>query len=206
MDLKRRGLESGPKLAVGDGALGFWSALREVFPGPGTKEQRCWFHKAGNVLDKMPKSVQSKAKAMVREMWQAPTKEAATAAYRHFVDSWSEKYPKAVECLRKDEEVLFTFYDFPAAHWAHIRTSNPIESTYATVRLATDKTNQRMRVQNGNAGHGLEAGDGGPEDLASVDGIPENHSRDGWKAVRRRGVGRGSLSDGRRVRSLLISG
>jgi transposase-like protein len=140
LDLKRRGLEAGPKLAIGDGALGFWSALREVYPGPGTKEQRCWFHKAGNVLDKMPKSVQGKAKAMVREMWQAPTKEAATSAYRHFVDSWSEKYPKAVECLEKDEEVLFTFYDFPAAHWRHIRTANPIESTYATVRLRTKRT------------------------------------------------------------------
>ena len=140
LDLKRRGLEAGPKLAIGDGALGFWAALREVFPGPQTKEQRCWFHKAGNVLDKMPKSVQSKAKAMVREMWQAPTKEEAKSAYRHFVDSWSEKYPKAVECLQKDEEVLFTFYDFPAAHWAHIRTSNPIESTYATVRLRTKRT------------------------------------------------------------------
>lgn len=140
LDLKRRGLAAGPKLAIGDGALGFWAALREVFPGPETREQRCWFHKAGNVLDKMPKSVQSKAKAMIREMWQAPTKEKAMSGYRHFIDSWAEKYPKAVECLQKDEEVLFTFYDFPAAHWAHIRTSNPIESTYATVRHRTKRT------------------------------------------------------------------
>jgi len=140
LDLKRRGLEEGPKLAIGDGALGFWAALREVFPGPMTREQRCWFHKSGNILDKLPKSVQSKAKAMIREMWQAPTKEDAFSAYRHFVDAWHDKYPKAVECLRKDEEVLFTFYDFPAAHWAHIRTTNPIESTYATVRHRTKRT------------------------------------------------------------------
>jgi len=140
LDLKRRGLQEGPKLAIGDGALGFWAALREVFPGPTTREQRCWFHKSGNILDKLPKSVQSKAKAMIREMWQAPTKEDALSAYQHFVDAWHDKYPKAVECLQKDEDVLFTFYDFPAAHWAHIRTTNPIESTYATIRLRTKRT------------------------------------------------------------------
>jgi transposase-like protein len=138
LDLKRRGLKSGPKLAVGDGALGFWAALREVYPG--CREQRCWVHKSGNVLDKMPKSVQGKAKAMLHEMWQAPTKETALAAYEHFLSSWHEKYPKAVECLREDKEELFAFYDFPAAHWVHIRTTNPIESTYATVRLRTKRT------------------------------------------------------------------
>jgi len=140
LDLKRRGLKEGPKLAIGDGALGFWAALREVFPGPTTREQRCWFHKSGNILDKLPKSVQSKAKAMIREMWQAPTKKDALSAYQHFLNAWHEKYPRAVECLQKDEEVLFTFYDFPAAHWAHIRTTNPIESTYATVRHRTKRT------------------------------------------------------------------
>jgi len=138
LDLKRRGLQGGPKLAVGDGALGFWAALREVYPG--CREQRCWVHKTGNVLDKMPKSVQAKAKGMLHEMWQAPTKAKALAAYEHFVTSWEEKYPKAVECLRQDKEELFAFYDFPAAHWVHIRTTNPIESTYATVRLRTKKT------------------------------------------------------------------
>ena len=138
LDLKRRGLKIGPKLAVGDGALGFWAALREVYPG--CREQRCWVHKTGNVLDKMPKSVQGKAKGMLHEMWQAPTKQKALAAYEHFVNSWQEKYPKAVECLREDKEELFAFYDFPAAHWVHIRTTNPIESTYATVRLRTKKT------------------------------------------------------------------
>ena len=138
LDLKRRGLQIGPKLAVGDGALGFWAALREVYPG--CREQRCWVHKTANVLDKMPKSVQGKAKAMLHEMWQAPTKERALAAYEHFMNSWHEKYPKAVECVQQDKEELFAFYDFPAEHWVHIRTTNPIESTYATVRLRTKKT------------------------------------------------------------------
>jgi len=98
------------------------------------------FDKSGNVLDKMPKSVQGKAKSMLHQMWQAPTKEKAMAAYEHFIASWEAKYPKAVECLHKDFEELFTFYDFPAAHWVHIRTTNPIESTYATVRSRTKKT------------------------------------------------------------------
>lgn len=138
LDLKRRGLRIGPKLAVGDGALGFWLALREVYPE--CREQRCWVHKTGNVLDKMPKSVQGKARAMLHAMWQAPTKEKALAAYEHFLSSWDEKYPKAVECLRQDKEELFAFYEFPAAHWVHIRRTNPIESTYATVRLRTKKT------------------------------------------------------------------
>jgi putative transposase len=138
LDLKRRGLSSGSMLAVGDGALGFWSALREVFPG--TKEQRCWVHKTANVLDKLPKGVQGKAKSMIHEMYQAPTKEEALSAYHHFLKSWRDKYPKAVECLRKDEDQMFTFYDFPASHWIHIRTTNPIESTYATVRLRTKRT------------------------------------------------------------------
>jgi putative transposase len=138
LDLKRRGLRRGARLAVGDGALGFWGALREVFPQ--TEEQRCWVHKTANVLDKLPKGVQGKAKAMIHEMYQAPTKEAALSAYQHFRESWRDKYPKAVECLEKDEDQLFTFYDFPAAHWIHIRTTNPIESTYATVRLRTKRT------------------------------------------------------------------
>lgn len=138
LDLKNRGLTVGPKLATADGALGFWAALREVFPG--CREQTCWFHKAGNILDKMPQSVQSKAKGMVREMWQAPSREAALKAYDHFCDAWTDKYPKAIACLRKDQESLFSFYDFPAAHWVHIRTSNPIESTYATVRHRTKRT------------------------------------------------------------------
>ena len=138
LDLRRRGLSVGPRLATADGALGFWAALREVYPG--TEEQTCWFHKAGNVLDKMPKSVQGRAKTMIREIWQAPSLTEAKGAYDQFCAAWETKYPKAVECLRKDEGSLLSFYSFPAAHWTHLRTSNPIESTYATVRLRTKRT------------------------------------------------------------------
>ena len=138
LDLRRRGLLVGPRLATADGALGFWAALREVYPG--TQEQTCWFHKAGNVLDKMAKSVHGRATTMIREMWQAPSLEKAKGAYDLFCEAWAAKYPKAVECLRKDEDSLFSFYAFPAAHWTHLRTSNPIESTYATVRLRTKRT------------------------------------------------------------------
>ena len=138
LDLRRRGLEAGPRLATADGGLGFWAALREVYPE--TKEQACWFHKAGNVLDKMPQSVQGRAKTMIREMWQAASLEHALSAYDHFCTAWETKYPKAVACLRKDEGSLFSFYGFPATHWTHLRTSNPIESTYATVRLRTKRT------------------------------------------------------------------
>ena len=138
LDLKQRGLSFAPKLATGDGGLGFWAALGEVFPE--TRRQRCWVHKTVNILDKMPKSIQAKAKSMIHEMYMAATKEGALKAYDHFIQTFEAKFPKAVECLRKDKEDLFTFYDFPATHWIHIRTTNPIESTFATVRLRTVKT------------------------------------------------------------------
>ena len=138
LDLKKRGLSFAPKLAIGDGALGFWKALGEVFPS--TRRQRCWVHKTANILDKLPKSVQPKAKSMIKDMYMAPTKENALKSYDHFIKVFSDKYPKAVGCLIKDKEDLFTFYDFPAIHWIHIRTTNPIESTFATVRLRTTKT------------------------------------------------------------------
>lgn len=138
LDLKKRGLRVDPKLAIGDGALGFWSALDEVFPT--TKRQRCWVHKTANILDKLPKSMQSKSKSMIHDMYMAETKEAALKAYDHFIESFEAKYPKAIECLKKDKEDLFTFYDFPAMHWIHIRTTNPIESTFATVRNRTKRT------------------------------------------------------------------
>ena len=136
--LKRLGLTSAPKLAIGDGSLGFWNALQEEY-GP-VAQQRCWVHKAANILDKMPKSVQGKAKQLIHEMYLAPTRKAALAAYDQFISSYQTKFPKACECLQKDKEVLFTFYDFPAQHWSHLRTSNPIESTFATVRLRTHRT------------------------------------------------------------------
>lgn len=137
-DLKRRGLEIGPKLAVGDGALGFWKALPQVFGA--TRRQRCWMHKTGNILDKLPKHVQARAKDNLHQIWMAETKDEAEKAFEHFVQSYEAKYPKATECLVKDREPLLTFYDFPAEHWCHLRTTNPIESTFATVRLRTTKT------------------------------------------------------------------
>lgn len=136
--LKAKGLSEGPKLAIGDGALGFWAALEEVFPK--TRQQRCWVHKTANILDKIPKKVQAGAKKIIHEMYMAPTKEDALDAYNHFIKVYQEKYPKACVCLKKDKDQLFTFYDFPAVHWQHIRTTNPIESTFATVRHRTRQT------------------------------------------------------------------
>ena len=138
LDLKRRGLKQDPKLAVGDGALGFWTALREVFAT--TREQRCWVHKTMNVLNAMPKSVQAKAKSHLHDIWQAETKAAANAAFAFFAETYGIKWDKAVAKLVKDRDALLTFYDYPAEHWKHIRTSNPIESTFATVRHRTKRT------------------------------------------------------------------
>ena len=138
LDVKRRGLAVDPKLAIGDGALGFWKALAEVFPA--TKEQRCWVHKTANVLDKLPKAKQPKAKHMLHQIWMADTREAAGQAFDAFLEDYQAKYPKAAECLAKDRDVLLTFYDFPAEHWRHLRTTNPIESTFATIRLRHRRT------------------------------------------------------------------
>jgi putative transposase len=136
--LKGRGLIIPPRLAVGDGALGFWAALREIYPE--TRQQRCWVHKTANVLNYLPKSLQPKAKAALHEIWMAATKAQALVAFEQFVAAFGAKYPKAVECLVKDRETLLAFYDFPAEHWIHIRTSNAIESTFATVRHRTERT------------------------------------------------------------------
>jgi putative transposase len=137
-DMKTRGLKKPPMIATGDGGLGFWAALREEFPT--TREQRCWVHKTANILDKMPKGVQSKAKSRIHDMYMAETEADAMVAYEEFLELYEAKYPKACDCLRKDKDVLFTFYDFPAEHWIHLRTTNPIESTFATVRLRTKRT------------------------------------------------------------------
>jgi putative transposase len=135
LDLKRRGLTIGPELAVADGALGFWQAIEEVWPT--TRGQRCWVHKTANVLNKLPRSQQSKAKRALQEIWMAETKKDALVAYDAFVDTWGIKYNKAAECLIKDRDVLLAFYDFPAEHWKHLRTTNVIESSFATVRHRT---------------------------------------------------------------------
>ena len=136
-DLKRRGMPA-PKLAIGDGALGFWSALRQVYSG--TKEQRCWVHKIANVLDKLPKRVQPRAKDMLHEIMYAPDRKSALEDIECFSQEFEAKYPKAVACLLKDQYELLTFFDFPAEHWIHLRTTNPVESTFSTVKARTKRT------------------------------------------------------------------
>lgn len=137
LDLKRRGLLEAPKLAVGDGALGFWTALQEVYSA--TKVQRCWVHKTANVLNKLPKSQQPKAKQHLHDIYEAGTRKEANEAFDYFLQVYGPKYSKATECLEKDRDALIAFYDFPAEHWKHLRSTNPIESTFATVRLRTAK-------------------------------------------------------------------
>jgi putative transposase len=138
IDVKQRGLQTSPEIAVGDGALGFWKALDEVFPG--TRHQRCWVHKTVNVLNKVALSVQANMKKDLREVCWAPGRAAAEAAIEVFAEKYGAKYGKAVECLTKDSEALLAFYDFPAEHWDHLRTTNPIESVFATVRHRTVRT------------------------------------------------------------------
>ena len=136
-DIKSRGLKVDPKLCIGDGGLGFWKALSKVYPN--SRWQRCWVHKVANVLNKLPKGLQPKAKQHLYDIWHADSKAEAERLFDGFIDVYSAKYPKASECLVKDRDALLTFYDFPAEHWRHIRTTNPIESTFATVRLRTAK-------------------------------------------------------------------
>ena len=138
LDVKARGLVVDPKLATGDGALGFWKALDQVYPT--TRAQRCWVHKTANILDKLPKRLQPEAKEMIHEIWMAPTRADAVKAFDLFLATYAAKYPKACDCLAKDRAELLTFYDFPAEHWKHLRTTNPIESTFATVRLRHRRT------------------------------------------------------------------
>ena len=138
LDLKRRGLSSGPQLAVGDGALGFWKALDEVWPT--TRAQRCWVHKTANVLNKLPSSLHTKATRALHDIWMAETRKDAEAALDVFIETYSRKYEKAAECVAKDRDALLAFYDFPAEHWKHLRTTNPIESAFATVRHRTTRS------------------------------------------------------------------
>ncbi|SRR6266545_6497407 len=137
-DLKERGLKLAPNLAIGDGALGFWAALEELFPT--TRHQRCWVHKTANILNYLPKSLQARAKAGLHDIWMADTKANAETAFARFVTNYGAKYPKATECLAKDRAALLAFYQFPAEHWIHIRSSNVIESSFATIRHRTDRT------------------------------------------------------------------
>lgn len=137
-DAKRRGLVIDPKLAVADGGLGFWAAIRKVWPA--TREQRCWVHKTANVLENLPSAIQPKAKSRLHQIWQAATRKDATAAFDAFLEDYGPKHEKAANCLAKDREELLAFYDFPAEHWRHLRTTNPIESTFSTVRLRHRRT------------------------------------------------------------------
>lgn len=147
LGLRDRGMTRPPRLAIGDGAMGFWSALSEVYPE--TRQQRCWVHKTANVLDKLPKRLQPQAKSMLHEIWQADTREAAEKAFERFLATFADKHPKATNNLAADRERLLAFYDFPAAHWQHLRTTNPIESTFATIRLRTAKTRNCYSVDSG---------------------------------------------------------
>ncbi len=137
LGLKARGMNT-PKLAVGDGAMGFWAALEEIYSD--TRQQRCWMHKTGNVLNCVPTSVQQKVKTALHDIWQADTKENAEAAFEQFEEFFEAKYPKAVQCLQKDREELLAFYDFPAQHWQSLGTTNPIESTFGTIRHRTKRS------------------------------------------------------------------
>lgn len=138
LKLKDQGLQYDPQLAIGDGAIGFWKALPQIWTT--TKKQRCWVHKTANILNKLPKKLQPQAKSALWEIYRAETKTDANQAFNRFLKTYRAKYPEAAECLAKDRDVLLAFYDFPAEHWQHIRSTNPIESTFATVRLRTVKT------------------------------------------------------------------
>ena len=151
--LRGRGLTIGPELAIGDGALGFWKALEEIFPD--TRRQRCWVHKTANVLNKLPKSRQRAAKAALHDIWMADGRAEAERAMNTFAAKYDAKYPQAVACLTKDRDALLAFYDFPAEHWRHIRTTNPIESVFATE--ATAPCAPRAACLRDNSGHGLQA-------------------------------------------------
>ena len=131
-------MDVAPELATGDGAMGFWAAMSEVYPS--TKQQRCWVHKAANVIDKLPKSKQAEAKGLLHEIYMAAKKVDANRAFDRFIEIYGDKYQKACKCPSKDRAELFNFFDFPAKHWKHIRSADPIESTFATIRLRTKRT------------------------------------------------------------------
>ena len=183
VDLKGRGLSLAPKLAIGDGALGFWAALRKVYGE--TREQRCWLHKTANVLNNMPKSVQPRAKTDIHEIWMADTRQHATKAFDAFLEKYQAKYPVACECLAKDRDVLLAFYDFPAEHWKHLRTTNPIESTFATIRLRQRRT-KGCGTQAGQPDHDVQARSGSTEKVATTQRSPTHHASLGRKEVRQR--------------------
>lgn len=189
-DLRERGLGTGPKRAIGDGALGFWKALRKTWPD--VAEQRCWVHKTANVLNQLPKSMQPKVKAELQNIWMAETREAAHAAFDRTLKRFDAKYPKAMERLHKDREPLLAFYDFPAEHWVHIRTTNPIESTFATVRLRTRRS-RNCGSRDNDPGDGLQTAPERPEALETHQGVPQAGACHQQRPVPGRGTSDGSV-------------
>ena len=175
LDLKTRGMNV-PKLAVGDGALGFWSALNEIYPD--TRHQRCWVHKSANVLYALPKSVQPKAKEALHEIWLTETRADAQRAFDQFIHTYHDKYPKATECLEKDREELLAFYDFPAVHWLSLRATNPIESTFATIRHRTRRSKGCLSRKGMDAVHDVQAGSVCATQLAQVARIQATRESD----------------------------
>ena len=184
LDLKRRALVIAPELATGDGALGFWKALREVYGT--TREQRCWVHKTANVLNELPKSVQPRAKQHLQDIWMAETKQDAQKAFDFFLEAYGAKYDKAVACLAKDRDVLPSFYDYPAEHWKHIRTTNPIESTFATGTL---EDHQGLPQPHDGTHDGLQARPVGEQEVAPP----------GWLAPARRDHSRRQIQGRRKA-------
>ena len=183
VDLKARGLAAAPEIAVGDGALGFWKALDEAFPG--TRHQRCWVHKVSNVLNKFPKSMAPTVKSDLRDIWQAETRAAAQAAIDTFAEKYATKYGNAVACLTRDREALLTFFDFPAEHWDHLRTANPIESVFATVRHRTRPDQGRALAEHGEA-DGLHPRPRRLEEMAPAERCQPVASRRRWHQIQRR--------------------
>jgi transposase-like protein len=173
--MSQRGLRFAPEIAVGDGALGFWKALDEIFPD--TRHQRCWLHKTVNVLDKVPLSVQANMKQDLREIYWAPDRSAAEAAIDLFAEKYNVKYGRAVDCLTKDRGQLLAFYDLPAEHWDHLHTTNPIESVFATVRHRTVRTKRGVVADHGQA-DGVQTDHRGIENMATAEGhksVAESH-------------------------------
>jgi hypothetical protein len=196
-DLRRRGMQA-PVLAVGDGALGLWAALRDVFPA--TRGQRCWVHKTANVLAALPTSVHAGARRALAEITGAEDREHAEQAIAQFAADYGAKWPKAVAKVTDDIEALLAFYDFPAAHWVHLKTTNPVESTFATVRLRTRVT-KRTGQQAGRAGDGVQAARGSRAALASRERSAPGRSRPGRRGIPKGGADRatGAGSGSRRV-------
>ena len=195
LSLRDRGVKAA-KLAVGDGGLGFWSALAEVYPE--TRAQRCRVHKTANVLDKLPKRLQGSAKSMLHEIWRADTRARAHKAFERFLATWEAKYPRAADCLARDRETLLAFYDFPASHWQHLRTTNPIESTFATIQAANGEDQELPEREDGAESRAPTRHER-PETLASATRLPSSGRRARRREVHRWGGRKRNGQEGRLI-------